>query len=227
MASAGEKSRVGILGGTFDPVHLGHLRAAEEVREILGLSKVYFVPSAVPPHKDPKETTPAQDRLAMLELAVGPIPYFEVSTYELEKGTTSYTIDTLGHLSSSFACAELYFIVGSELFQEIDTWKNYKDLFKLANFAVMERPGFTDAAPPALPLALEKDFRYYKSVDKVTIYKNSYSKEIVFTQIQGVRVSSTEIRSAVKAGKPVKGMVPEEVERYILTKGLYTQEAVL
>ena len=225
MTSAGKGKKVGLLGGTFDPVHLGHLRAAQEIRKILGLQKVYFIPSAVPPHKKAEVTTPAGDRLKMLELALEEYPYFEVSTYEIDKATTSYTVETLKHYTAKQPDTEFYFIVGSELFKTIDTWKNYIELFKLANFAVIERPGFDEKDPHSLPIAIEKDFRYYKSRDNVTIYSNDYSKEVVFTKIQGVRVSSTEIRDRVRAGESIKDLVPQKVELYIFDNGLYTEGA--
>ena len=108
----------------------------------------------------------------MLELSLEPFPYFEISTYELDKKGVSYTVDTLRHFTTAEPGTDFYFIVGSELFRTIDTWKNYNDLFKLASFAVIERPGFPEDSPPELPLAIEHDFRYYKKRGDVTIYKN-------------------------------------------------------
>lgn len=223
MTSAEKKKKVGIFGGTFDPVHLGHLRAAEEIKRILELEKVYFIPSAIPPHKKQAEITPSKNRLKMLEIALKPYPYFDISTYEIEKATTSYTIETLKHFTSEYPDIEFYFIVGSELFSHIETWKNYNDLFKLANFAVIERPGFPEENASKLPIAIEPAFRYHMNRDNVTIYLNQHSKEVVFTQIHGVRVSSTEIRQRIKAGEQIKDLVPEQVERYILKNGLYTE----
>ena len=217
-----EEKKVGLLGGTFDPVHLGHIKAAQEIRRILGLNKVLFIPSFIPPHKNPGETTPPDHRLKMLELALEPYPYFEISTFELDKEGTSYTIDTLRHFTSEEPHTGFYFIVGSELFETIDTWKNYNDLFKLANFAVIERPGFSDEDPSSLPLAIEPDFRYYMGRDDVKIFKNKFSKEIAFTHIQGVRVSSTEIRHRLRSGESIIDLVPEDVESYITRNGLYT-----
>lgn len=223
MTNAEEKKKVGIFGGTFDPVHIGHIKAALEIKRILKLEKILFIPSSIPPHKNPEETTPSEHRLKMLELALEPYPYFEISTYELEKQGTSYTVDTLRHCSSREPGTDFYFIVGSELFESIDTWKNYNDLFKLANFAVIQRPGFYEEGSPSLPLAIKADFRYYNSQDDVIIFKNQNSKEVAFINIQGVRVSSTEIREIVRSGESINDLVPSEVEDYIHTRGLYSE----
>ena len=222
MTSTEEKKKVGIFGGTFDPVHLGHIKAAEEIKRILGLDKVIFIPSAISPHKTPSESTPSEHRLRMLELSLEPFPYFEISTYELDKEGVSYTVDTLRHFTTAEPGTDFYFIVGSELFRAIDTWKNYNDLFVLASFAVIERPGFPEDSPPKLPLAIETDFRYYIKRGDVTIYKNKYSKEVIYTHIRGVTVSSTEIRNILRSGGSVKDLVPAEVERYIAENSLYT-----
>lgn len=223
MTKAEEKKKVGIYGGTFDPVHVGHIKAAEEIKRILGLEKIIFIPSFIPPHKNPSETTPPEHRLKMLELAVEPFPYFDISTYELEKRGTSYTIDTLRHLCAGNTQTEFYFIVGSELFESIDTWKNYNDLFVLANFAVIERPGFYKDGKPELPLAIKDEFRYYNSQDDVIIFKNDNLKEVAYIHIQGYRVSSTEIRDTIKAGKSISDLVPDKVESYIYSSGLYSE----
>lgn len=220
------KDRIGLFGGTFDPVHLGHLRAAEEVRETLDLSSVWFVPSAIPPHKH-KEVTPSAHRLGMLEIAIDPNPFFGVNTYEIEKKSTSYTIETLRHLTSAHPDAEFYFIVGSELFSHIETWKDYKELFTLSNFAVISRPGREDEDFPPLPLALNKDFSYHNSEDNVISYINRYSKVIALTRFRGLEISSTEIRTYVNEGTSVRYLVPDGVAEYISANKLYDTEAVL
>lgn len=223
MTKTEEKKKVGIYGGTFDPVHIGHIKAAEEIKRILDLEKIIFIPSFIPPHKNPGDTTAPEHRLKMLELALEPFPYFEISTYELDKRDTSYTIDTLRHLCVADTETEFYFILGSELFEAIDTWKNYNDLFKLANFAVIERPGFYKDGKPMLPLAIKGDFRYYNSKDNVIIFKNKNLKEVAYIHIQGYRVSSTEIRDRIKAGKSISDLVPDKVESYIYSSGLYSE----
>lgn len=218
------RQKVGLFGGTFDPVHTGHLRAGEEIREMLGLSKVYFIPSALPPHKESSEVTPSRHRLKMLDLALDSNPFFEICDYEIEQRSTSYTIETLKHLTGLHTDYEFYFIVGHELFMEIETWKDYKELFKLSNFAVITRPGFSNGTIPKLPLALRADFSYDKNTDNVIFYRNKNSKIIAFTQIRGLEISSTEIRRLIKGEKSIRYLVPEQVEEYITSNMLYCGE---
>ena len=219
-----KKERAGLFGGTFDPVHFGHLRAAEEIREQLSLNKIYFIPAALPPHKESAHTTPSRHRLEMLRLAVSENPYFDICDYELEKNTTSYTVETLRHLNNVYPDTEFYFIVGSELFREIETWKEYRELFKLSNFAVITRPGYPDEGAATLPLALKNDFSYYKEKENVIFYKDNNSKLIAFPKIRGLEISSTEIRRFVKAGRSVKYLAPTPVEEYILQNNIYRTE---
>lgn len=223
--NSGGKHNAGLFGGTFDPVHLGHLRAAEEIREIFGLAKVYFIPSAIPPHKLTVPITDPAHRLEMLKLAVSSNPHFDTCDYEIEKKTTSYTVETLRHLTESQPDFEYYFIVGHELFSEIETWREYKELFTLSNFVVITRPGFSNGTH-RLPLALKADFSYDKREDNVTFYKNNDSKIIAFTQIRGLEISSTEIRRYVKGEKSVRYLVPDTVEEYIMSNKIYHGEEV-
>lgn len=226
-----KEKKVGLFGGTFDPIHCGHLSAAEEIRSILNLDKIYFIPSGSPPHKVNSEITAASDRLEMIRLAIEENSHFEISEFELKSDTPSYTIKTLEHFSNIEPDVELYFIVGNELFNNIERWKDYKRLFELSNFAVITRPGFSKEGSSKVPLALKDDFRYHNSIDNVISYTNKNkdsalkNKSIVFIEIDGIEISSTDIRAFVKSKQSIKNLVPDKVERYISTKKLYTQEA--
>jgi len=219
-----EKDKVGLFGGTFDPVHMGHLRAAEEIRECFSLEKVFFIPSALPPHKQSSHVTPPEHRLEMLRLAVDSNAHFDISDYEIKRQSTSYTIETLRYLTETQTDRDYYFIVGHELFTEIETWKEYRELFTLSNFIVMTRPGFTNNESDELPLALKSDFSYAKREEKVRIYRNKENKIIAFTHIRGFEISSTEVRQLAAAGKSIKYLVPEQVEDYIASNELYIAE---
>jgi nicotinate-nucleotide adenylyltransferase len=218
------KERAGLFGGTFDPVHLGHLRAAEEIREMLSLDKVYFIPAAAAPHKKTAHSTPSSHRLEMLRLAVSDNPCFEVCDYELGKDAPSYTVETLRHLKKTNPDSEYYFMVGNELFREIETWKEWRDLFNLSNFAVITRPGYPDTDEVRIPLALKNDFSYYKEKDNVIFYKEKNSGLIAISKIRGLEISSTEIRRNVKSGRSIKYLVPPSVEEYILRNNIYRRE---
>lgn len=216
--------KVGLFGGTFDPVHFGHLRAAEEIREILDLEKIYFVPTSSPPHKTTTQAASTDERLKMLELALNDNDFFLVSDVEIKRGGKSYTIDTLRYFSDAFPLIDIYFIAGSDLFSEIRTWKAYKEIFQLSNFAVIQRPGFRLEFPEMLPLEIRNDFRYHKSYSNLTLYINKKSTILSLVQIDGLEISSTKIRDLVRKFKSIKYLVPSSVEAYISENGIYTKE---
>lgn len=219
------RTKIGLLGGTFNPIHVGHLRGAEEIREVLALGRVYFIPSPMPPHKDSSDVASPADRLKMVELATGENPFFEVCDIEIKRGGPSYTIHTLEYFSSKFPEFEIYFILGAELFSEIHTWKEYKRLFELSNFAVITRPGFPHST--SIPLALGDDFRYYKNEENVVFYRHKDStKTLALVKIEGIQVSSTRIRDLINKNSSIKYLVPKEVEVYILENKIYTKEAL-
>jgi len=215
-----KQKRAGLFGGTFDPIHFGHLRAAEEIKQILELDKVYFIPSAIPPHKVDSKITHSSKRLKMLKLAIEGNAYFDISEFELKSDTPSYTVKTLEYFNNIEPDQELYFIVGNEQFNYIESWKDYKRLFELTNFAVITRPGFSKPNSTKVPLALKDDFRYDNSIENVISYTNK-TKDIVFIEIKGIEISSTDIRNFVKSKKSIKYLVPDKVQNFILSEKLY------
>ena len=133
--------KIGLFGGTFDPIHLGHLRAIKEVSERFGLSKTHLIPAALPPHKPNRDIATAKDRLEMIRLAVGSMAEFEISDIELNRSGPSYTIDTLKHfMAKTGATDQTYLIMGLDAFLEIDTWKAYLEIFKIVPVIIMARP---------------------------------------------------------------------------------------
>jgi nicotinate-nucleotide adenylyltransferase len=189
--------RLGVFGGTFDPVHLGHLRAAEVARESLHLDRVLFVPSGKPPHR-PSAVASALDRYAMLALANSAHPDFVLSDLELRREGPAYTVDTLEALHEQAPGSELFLVIGADAFADIASWREPERVLRLCTAAVVDRPG--RAAPfPELP-ALARVVR----VERPTL-----------------PFSSTEIRRLIKAGHSVRYVVPEEVADYIEKRELY------
>jgi len=218
---AARKRKVGLFGGTFNPPHIGHLRAAEEVREALDLEGVIFIPSRLSPHKSPTEVPRPQDRLKMVELATGDNPHFSVSDVELKREGPSYTVDTLRGYVSKCPEDDFYFILGSDLFQEIDAWKDWEELFELAHFVVLARPGYSEKNLFELPLALKRNFRYDKSRRGGEIYKGNSSKTLTILRITGIELSSTRVRELRKRGLSIKYLVTDGVHQFIDTNKLY------
>ena len=217
--------RTGLMGGSFDPVHAGHLRAAEEISERLALDAVVFIPTLVSPHKSSETMAHFSHRLNMLNLSVKRDPRFRVSDMELRREPPSYTIDTLRSLNKSNPQNQYYFIMGSELFAEIDTWKDFAELFNYSSFVVLRRPGygFPDSASP-IPLALENDFRYSYNDKGMDVFAHTSSNELFFVDIAGIKVSSTEVRELARRGNSLRYLVAREVEGYIAENGLYRLE---
>jgi len=203
----GQYKRIGISGGTFDPIHYGHLVIAEEIRETMGLEKVIFIPSGNPPHKKNIKVTQAIHRYNMVKLAIDSNPYFEVSTIEIEREGYSYTIDTLKQLKQIYGQdTTLFFMTGADVIPELVTWRSFENLFTLCEFVAVLRPGF------------ERE----SLLEKIEYYKNNYKAIIHIVDAPLIGISSTIIRERVKKGKTIKYLVPESVEKYIKENGLYS-----
>ena len=192
--------RLGILGGTFDPIHIGHLRLAEEMLEELNLSKVILMPGAQPPHKDGPLVAPFNDRLEMAKLGAECSNYLEVSDIEGHRKGPSYSIETIRVLREAYGDrVELFFILGSDAFKEINTWKEYKNLFRITNFVVIERPGTTFDELGVFIDSLGVDFKEKSTEDFINLSGN----HILFKRATLMDVSSTRIRQNIRSGKSI------------------------
>ncbi len=199
--------RIGILGGTFDPIHYAHLAIAEEARTQLELEWVIFVPAGQPPHKLGEVITPAHHRLAMLELALASNPHFHISRVDLERPGPCYTADTLALLQEEWGLeAELYFIIGADSLLEMHTWYHPERIVGLAQLVVAPRPGN--------PLHLAE-------LEKLL---PGLSRRVRMIQAPLLEISGTDLRRRVWEGRPIKYYLPEEVEAYIFEQGLYQDE---
>jgi len=220
-----EPVRLGVLGGTFDPIHMGHLRSAEELRERFGLSEVLFVPAARPPHKEATQLIDPAHRLRMTEAATADNDAFTVSSVEIERPGPSYTVDTMRELKRKTETpVELYFIIGTDAFMEIHLWKDVDGLFKLAQFVVTSRPGHP---PLGLLHNLEKTITSRHPFDEAygteTLQAATSEKLIYLVTIVHLDISSTDIRERVRAGRSIRYLSPESVEHYIRRHSLYKE----
>ncbi len=213
--------RLGILGGTFDPIHFGHLRMAEEICHRLELEKVYLIPGAIPPHKDRKPITPFYDRLIMTQLAAEGAPFLEVLDLEGRREGASYTIETLKELHQLFQPSpEFFFIIGTDAFLEIKTWREYRDLFLYTNFVVIKRPGFPLKRLERFILSLGVHFKK-QSGNNEEHFIVPCGNHLIYIETPCMDISSTRIRQMILGGQSIHFLVPEPVRLYILKKGLY------
>jgi len=189
-------SKVGIFGGTFDPIHHGHLITAQSVREIRALDKIIFIPSFISPHKADENSASPEHRMNMLKLAVEGIDFFEVSDYEIKKEGISYTIDTLKEFKKKYD--KLEFIIGYDNIFKFHNWKNPDEIMKITKILVLKRKS---SLPPP--------------------HEDKYVKSALFVETRGIEISATDIREKVKQGMPIHYLVPEKVKEYIYNFNLY------
>lgn len=207
MEGQEQVKRLGIMGGTFDPIHYGHLVTAEEVRGKFGLDQVVFVPCGQPVHKKTYQVTPAEHRYVMVALATVSNPYFHASRVEIDRETPSYAIETIEHFRRQFGPGcEVYFITGADAILEILTWHRNEELVRLCRFVAATRPGYDLAA-----LRERVGEQYLDRID--------------FVLVPGIDTSSTEIRARIAAGLPIRYLTPLETEMYIRKHRLYQGSA--
>ena len=198
---AGARPRVGVMGGTFDPIHHGHLVAASEVRAWFDLDEVVFVPTGQPWQKHNREVSAAEDRYLMTVIATASNPRFTVSRVDIDRPGLTYTVDTLRDLGATRPDADLYFITGADAIEQIMRWKDADEVFEMAHFVGVTRPG------------------HHLSLDGLPAHRVSE------LEIPALAISSTDIRDRAAAGQPVWYLVPDGVVQYIGKHGLYREEA--
>ncbi|NWF93379.1 MAG: nicotinate-nucleotide adenylyltransferase [Syntrophaceae bacterium] len=224
MKKKSGKRKIGLFGGTFNPIHLGHLRGAEEIREAFGLHEMIFIPAALPPHKRPEEVIEARHRFEMVRLAIADNPHFSITDIELLRPEKSYSIDTIRYFRERHP-NDLFFILGRDAFVEIETWKEFRHLFSLCNFVVMTRPGSQiSSSSSLLPEALMPAFRYDQQL-KAWVHTSGHT--LHFREITLLDISSTKIRESIERGESVRYLIPAEVEAYIKKNRLYSREPSL
>jgi nicotinate-nucleotide adenylyltransferase len=188
-------ARVGILGGTFDPPHNGHIAIARAALKELGLDKVVFIPARIPPHKTKRIIASPEDRFNMLRLAIDAYPDFEISRIELDRPGPSYTADTLERLRAIDPETELVLLIGTDNVSEIEGWHEPERIATLATLAAANRPGFNPGG--------------------------KYADRVVYFDMPPMDISSTEVRNRIRADMPITDLVPPEVESYIIKRRLY------
>ena len=198
---------IGLMGGTFDPVHFAHTALAEAAMKELELEKVIFIPAFIQPFKKNRFVTSDQHRIAMLERALSEYENMEISLWEVEKGGVSYTFDTFKHFKESLKDYKLWFILGTDSMMKLENWYKGKELLKECSFAVGSRP----------------DSNHEELIEKVSYLKENYGTEIYLIEKKMLPLSSTMVRELLEEDKPISGIVAHSVEEYIYEQGLYKE----
>jgi nicotinate-nucleotide adenylyltransferase len=188
-------ARIGLLGGTFDPPHFGHLLVAQEALYQCGLEKIWFIPSSIPPHKINKRITDDAHRIAMVREAITENPYFEISLIEFERAGRSYTIDTIKELKRKFRNDDFYFIIGADMINNLPNWKSIDELIEEITFIGVKRPGY--------------------------IIESPYQNKIIQIDVPGLEISSSDLRARFQNSHNTRYLLPETVRKYIEVNGIY------
>lgn len=216
-------ARLGVLGGTFNPIHCGHLRAAEDVRETLGLERVILVPSSTPPHKGARAEdpiAPAAERLAWVRAAVADNPGLEADGMEVERGGRSYTIDTVRAIGARTAPELPVFAIGWEAFAELGSWREPEALLRLAHFAVMTRPPRSGGSlADWLPKCAQGEVEV--APDGLTARHRHAASWIRLVPVTALDISSSDIRERLRRGRSIRYLVPESVREAMEQSGVY------
>jgi len=211
--------RIGLMGGTFNPVHLAHLRIAEEAREMCALDRVIFVPAADPPHKPLAGEVPFVRRCRMTRLAIAGNPWFELSDIEGQRSGKSYSIDTIDRFRAEYPGDGLFFIIGSDSFLEIGLWHRYAEIFRSCSLIVIERPGCPiPELAAALPVGIRAEF-CYDADSRVLTHQSG--EQVHFLKGCLLDISSSDIRHLAAAGRSITYLVPPHVEAYIKEQRIY------
>ena len=225
MVSSGyDLLKVGIFGGTFNPIHYGHLRTAEEVRLRLGFDKVLFIPSGTPPLKT-KDIASASHRFEMVRLAILDNPFFELSDIETRRRGKSYTVKTIEELKMSYPGRQFYLILGIDAFLDLPNWRDPDRLVSLTDFVIISRPGFLFGDLRPSPFLKKTDYRFLREIDDAK--KDSYpivlkgGKEGLLLRTTPLGISATDIRDYIKQGESVKYLLPAEVQSFIIKNKLF------
>jgi nicotinate-nucleotide adenylyltransferase len=220
-----KRERIGILGGTFNPVHNGHLKAAAVARKRFSLDRVLFIPSFIPPHKESADIASPEERLRMVELAIRGRSAFIPSAVEIRAKGKSYSILTLSRIKKLHPRAWTFFILGVDAFLEIETWREWERVLQRCLFIVVTRPGYRlREAEKVLDVAYRSQIRYVSRMEKVRKHWFLGSR-IFLLPIDAPDISSTEIRRRIRDGRPITGLVPAAVEAFIHKHRLYQKSS--
>ncbi|MEX0960667.1 MAG: nicotinate-nucleotide adenylyltransferase [Burkholderiales bacterium] len=217
---------VGLLGGTFDPIHYAHLRLAEEAADVLGLAQVRFIPAAIPPHRGAPQAS-AEHRRAMVGIAIGDNSRFVLDDRELQRQGRSYTFDTLAGIRDELGECPLCLLMGADAFVALTTWHRWSELFSLAHIVIANRPGYRlDELDSALPHALKAEYLQRHSNDHRDLARAPAGR-IVTHELTAMDVSATALRESIRLGRSLRYLLPDDVIAYIRQHHLYKEHDAL
>lgn len=220
--------KIGLLGGTFNPIHRCHLAIAREVRARLGLQQITFIPTGEAPHKPSASLAPAADRFEMVRLAIAGEPGFTISDIEIKRRSKSYSIDTVDTFRQQLPGQTLFFIVGVDAFRELPTWRDAPRLLQLCHFVVVSRPGVSFRLLSEMPLLPGITSGALSELDQgsreIVTVSSPGRFEVTLLRLAPCPVSASDIRRRVRAHEPLSNLLPAPVESYIIRRGLYQEE---